>query len=38
MIALHKYTAWLGINMKEKEKVFKVNNNVDLIKIFLDGQ
>lgn len=29
---------WLGINTKEEEKVFKINNNVDLIKIFLDGQ
>lgn len=27
----------LGINTKGEEKVFKTNNNADLIKIFLDG-
>lgn len=33
-IALHKYMKWLGMNTKEKEKekLFKINNSVDLIK------
>lgn len=27
---------WLGVNTREEEKLFKINNNVELIKIFLD--
>lgn len=28
---------WLGENTREEEKLFKINNNVDPRKIFLDG-
>lgn len=28
---------WLGINTKGEEKVFKINNNVDLKKYFYMG-